>query len=35
MIESFRREDPELLVPAEANPIRRSSGLVNLIAVAR
>jgi SAM-dependent methyltransferase len=34
MIEWFRQADPQLLVPAEANPIRRASGLVNLIAVA-
>jgi SAM-dependent methyltransferase len=34
MIEWLRREDPAMLVPAETNPIRRASGLVNLIAVA-
>jgi ubiquinone/menaquinone biosynthesis C-methylase UbiE len=33
MIEWFRREDPALLIPAETNPIRRASGLVNLIAM--
>lgn len=33
MIENLRREDPALLVPAEGNPIRRASGLVNLIAI--
>jgi SAM-dependent methyltransferase len=32
MIEWLRREDPTLLIPAENNPIRRASGLVNLIA---
>jgi hypothetical protein len=33
MIEWLRREDPALLIPADNHPIRRASGLVNLIAV--
>ena len=33
MMEWWRRADPELLVPAENNPVRRASGLVNLTAV--
>ncbi len=34
MIGWLRREDPELLIPADDNPIRRASGLVNLMALA-
>jgi ubiquinone/menaquinone biosynthesis C-methylase UbiE len=32
LIEWFRREDPTLLIPGDDNPIRRPSGLVNLLA---
>jgi SAM-dependent methyltransferase len=34
LIEWFRKEDPTLLMPGDGNPIRRASGLVNLMAVA-
>lgn len=33
LMEWLRRKDPTLLVPGDDNPIRRASGLVNLIAV--
>jgi hypothetical protein len=32
-MEWLRRKDPTLLVPGDDNPIRRASGLVNLIGV--
>jgi SAM-dependent methyltransferase len=35
LIEWLRRTDPALLVPGDDHPIRRASGLVNLVAVAR
>lgn len=34
LMDWLRREDPTLLLPSDDNPIRRASGLVNLIAVA-
>jgi SAM-dependent methyltransferase len=33
MIEWLRQADPTLMIPADDNPIRRASGLVNLIAL--